>query len=56
MMNWLSGRKVTTPTEKRELSKKQLQVADRLAEMKGVTRDEVLAEAYRRADRILKTK
>lgn len=53
-MNWLRGRRNTTPVEKAALSKQQIQVADRLAEMKGITRDEVLAEAYRRADKILK--
>lgn len=36
------------------LTARQLEVAERLAEMKGVTRDDVLAEAYRRADRILR--
>lgn len=41
-------------TAKEKLTQRQLQVADRLADMKGVTRDEVLAEAYRRADKILK--
>lgn len=40
---------------KQKLTERQLRVADRLAEMKGVTRDEVLAEAYRRAEAILKT-
>ena len=38
------------------LNRRQIQVADRLAEMKGITRDEVMAEAYRRADRIVARK
>jgi len=33
----------------KELTRRQLDVAGRLAEMKGVTRDDVLKEAYRRA-------
>lgn len=37
---------------KQRLTDRQESVADRLAEMKGMTRDQVLAEAYRRADRI----
>lgn len=53
-MSWF-GRRVPDAV-KQKLSKRQLQVADRLAAMKGVTRDEVLAEAYRRADEILKTR
>lgn len=39
---------------KERLTNRQESVADRLAEMRGTTRDEVLAEAYRRADRILR--
>ena len=38
---------------KQKLTARQEGVADRLAAMRGTTRDEVLAEAYRRADRIL---
>ena len=38
---------------KADLNQRQLDIAGRLARMKGVTRDEVLAEAYRRADRIV---
>jgi hypothetical protein len=38
---------------KDKLTNRQEAVADKLAAMKGTTRDEVLAEAYRRADRIL---
>lgn len=33
------------------LTRRQNDVADRLGAMKGATRDEVLREAYRRADR-----
>lgn len=33
---------------KERLTSRQLDVADRLAEMEGVTRDDVLREAYRR--------
>jgi uncharacterized protein (DUF1778 family) len=36
------------------LTERQLTVAGRLAKMKGTTRDEVLREAYRRADNILR--
>ena len=39
------------PTRK-ALTERQLDVADRLADMKGVTRDQVLAEAYRRVARL----
>ena len=35
------------------LSERQADVASRLAQMQGKTRDEVLAEAYRRADRLV---
>lgn len=46
--------KPTTPSlDKSRLSQRQIEIADRLAQMQGVTRDEVLAEAYRRADRTL---
>ena len=38
---------------KEALTERQLNVADKLAKMKGTTRDEVLAEAYRKADKIL---
>ena len=41
------------PEVKEKLTERQHQVADKLAEMKGETRDDVLAEAYRKADRIL---
>lgn len=41
-----------TDRVKERLTNRQESVADRLAEMKGMTRDQVLAEAYRRADRI----
>lgn len=54
-MSWFSGRKTTSPIEKKVLSEGQIQLADKLADLKGITRDEVLAEAYRRADKILKT-
>lgn len=38
---------------KERLTARQEIVAEKLAQMKGTTRDEVLAEAYRRADKIL---
>lgn len=38
---------------KDDLTARQAKVADRLARMRGQTRDQVLAEAYRRADRTL---
>lgn len=53
-MSWFRRRQ--PDAVKQKLNQRQLQVADRLAEMKGVTRDEVLAEAYRRADTILKAR
>jgi len=37
---------------RKRLTERQLDVADRLADMKGVTRDQVLAEAYRRVARL----
>jgi len=37
---------------RKALTERQMDVADRLAEMKGVTRDQVLAEAYRRVARL----
>ena len=43
----------TQPEKARKaLTERQLDVADRLADMKGVTRDQVLAEAYRRVARL----
>ena len=39
-------------TARKALTERQLDVADRLADMKGVTRDQVLAEAYRRVARL----
>lgn len=39
---------------KEKLTVRQEGIADRLAKMQGKTRDEVLAEAYRRADRVVK--
>lgn len=57
LMSWLRGQTPATPNaDKQKLTQRQASIADRLAEMKGVTRDEVLAEAYRRADRILAAK
>lgn len=38
---------------KQRLTDRQSAVADRLAKMQGTSRDAVLAEAYRRADRLL---
>lgn len=38
---------------KEGLTARQEIVADRLARMQGKTRDQVLAEAYRRADKLL---
>lgn len=57
LMSWFRGPPPATPNaDKQKLTQRQASIADRLAEMKGVTRDEVLAEAYRRADRILAAK
>lgn len=57
LMTLLRGQSPPTPNpDKEKLTRRQLDTADRLAEMRGTTRDEVLAEAYRRADRILATK
>jgi len=43
----------TQPEKARKaLTERQMDVADRLAEMKGITRDQVLAEAYRRVARL----
>lgn len=39
--------------EKVVLDRRQVVVADKLARMQGRTRDEVLAEAYRRADQTI---
>ena len=44
---------LTPHAVKQKLTERQMETADKLAKMKGVTRDEVLAEAYRKADRIL---
>lgn len=46
------GQRVDDPAHV-ALDAKQTSLAARLARLKGVTRDEVLAEAYRRADRTL---
>lgn len=57
LMTLIRGQSPSTPSpEKQKLTQRQLNQAQRLAEMKGITRDEVLAEAYRRADRILAAK
>ena len=37
------------PEDRVDLDTQQNQIADRLAKMRGETRDEVLSEAYRRA-------
>ena len=54
---WLAallGHPTPAPDPAREmLDISQRNIADRLGRMKGVTRDQVLAEAYRRADREL---
>ena len=43
----------TQPEKTRKaLTERQMDVADRLADMKGITRDQVLAEAYRRVARL----
>jgi len=39
-------------TARKALTDRQMEVADRLADMKGITRDQVLAEAYRRVARL----
>lgn len=36
------------------LDQRQVQIASRLARLNGTTRDKILAEAYRRADRALR--
>lgn len=53
---WPGGLQTQPDPAKVTLSERQLDVAGRLAHMKGVTRDEVLAEAYRRADRIVRAR
>lgn len=58
-MEWLMRKLRGHPTTKEpsreqvDLSARQVEVADRLAKMKGTTRDAVLNEAYRRADSLL---
>lgn len=49
LKEWLFGRASTEETERVDLDTQQNQIADRLAKMRGSTRDEVLSEAYRRA-------
>jgi hypothetical protein len=49
----LRGRRMNPDPVEAELNQRQVQVAERLAKMQGKTRDEVLREAYRRADRIM---
>ena len=55
---WLSamlhGRTVVPDPAKAQLTARQTDIAVRLARMTGKTRDEVLADAYRRFDRRLK--
>ena len=49
---WLDsmlGRKPVDVSTRVELDSQQMKIAGRLAKMQGSTRDEVLAEAYRRA-------
>lgn len=56
-MSWIASlfhrRERVTPVVKEKLNSVNLEVADQLAEMNGLTRDEVLAQAYRRADQYL---
>lgn len=47
---------VLAPAEKVELDQEEGRLAGRLAILTGKRRDDVLAEAYRRADRILTEK
>lgn len=58
LMQWLAQMFSSSPhapkVVKDRLTRRQDDVADRLARMQGKTRDEVFAEAYRRADKILK--
>ena len=51
LMTLLGGKPQTAAPErvKERLTTRQMDVAGRLAKMKGVTRDDVLNEAYRRA-------
>jgi hypothetical protein len=49
LKEWLFGRAHDEPDERVDLDTQQNQIADRLAKMRGSTRDEVLSEAYRRA-------
>jgi hypothetical protein len=46
---WLFGRASDESDERVDLDLQQTVIADRLAKMRGDTRDEVLSEAYRRA-------
>ena len=46
-------RKPTPDPARQRLDSHQRQIAERLSRMRGSTREDVLAEAYRRADREL---
>ena len=58
LWTWLSamlhGRTIAPDPAKAQLTARQSDVARRLARMTGKTRDEVLADAYRRFDRRLR--
>lgn len=53
IMHYLGLAQAGPDPVKETLTERQLGVAEKLARMKGTTRDEVLSEAYRRADKIL---
>ena len=56
LLHLLGHRAPASDPAREVLDRQQGNLADRLAKLKGVTRDEVLNEAYRRADRILSEK